>query len=279
MHVDITGLTGENAPTVMLSSGLGGSGAYWTPQIALLGERFRVVTYDHRGTGLSGGEASETGGIGAMAQDVLDIARRHGLSRFDFVGHALGGLIGMHLALHHPGLIRRLVLVNGWSAVDAHTERCFDVRIDLLKRAGVAAFVRAQPLFLYPASWMADNPERLAREEAHALAHFQGQTNLLRRVAALRSFNIDMHLHAITTPTLVIATQDDLLVPHARSLHLAQGLPDAQLALLPRGGHAVNVTQPELFNRLLTGFLAGASVTTTSARAEECQPMPDWRPA
>ncbi|MBB3810302.1 pyrimidine utilization protein D [Pseudochelatococcus contaminans] len=255
MHVDITGQTGENAPTVLLSSGLGGAGAYWTPQTEALGEHFRILTYDHRGTGLTGGEVPETGGIGAMADDVLGIARRHGLSQFDFVGHALGGLIGLHLALHHPDLVRRLVLINAWSAVDAHTERCFDVRIDLLKHAGVAAFVRAQPLFLYPAAWMADNPQRLSREEAHALAHFQGQTNLLRRIEALRAFDIDAQLHAITTPALVIATQDDLLVPHARSLHLAQGLPNARLALLPRGGHAVNVTQPDLFNRLLIDFL------------------------
>ncbi|MGI6245732.1 MAG: pyrimidine utilization protein D [Pseudochelatococcus sp.] len=261
MHVEITGLTGEDAPAVLLSSGLGGAGGYWAPQVEALGRAFRVVTYDHRGTGGTGGEVPEKGGIGAMADDVLDIARRLGLTRFDFVGHALGGLIGLHLALHHPGLIRRLVLVNAWSRTDPHTERCFDVRIALLQRAGVGAFVRAQPLFLYPASWMADNPQRLAREEAHALARFQGETNLLRRVAALRAFDIDAQLHAVATPTLVMATQDDLLVPYGRSLRLAEGLPDARLLLLARGGHAVNVTDAAPFNRHLLAFLIAPDTT------------------
>ena len=53
VHYDIHGASGEDAPTIILSSGLGGSGAYWTPQIEALSEHFRVVTYDTRGHGES----------------------------------------------------------------------------------------------------------------------------------------------------------------------------------------------------------------------------------
>ena len=256
LHYDVQGLADPNARTIILSSGLGGSGSYWAPQIAALAPHFRIVTYDHRGTGRSGGEASE-GGIAAMADDVLEIADALSLARFDFMGHALGGLIGLDIALRRPEAIASLVLINAWSRADPHSGRCFDVRIALLENAGVAAFVKAQPLFLYPAVWMSEHAARLAEDEAHGIAHFQGRDNILRRIAALRAFDIDAHLADIAAPTLVVATRDDLLVPYTRSLRLAEGLPHATLALADFGGHAVNVTEPAWFDRVVGEFLSG----------------------
>ncbi len=264
MHFDIHGRTGADAPTIILSSGLGGSGSYWAPQLAALGAHFRVITYDHRGCGGTGGAVPENGGIAAMADDVLEIVETLGLTRFDFMGHALGGLIGLELALRRPDLIGRLILVNAWSKADPHSGRCFDIRIELLEKSGVPAFVKAQPLFLYPAQWMADNAERMAADEAHGIAHFQGRDTILRRIAALRAFDVDDRLGQVQTPTLVVATKDDLLVPYSRSLRLAEGLANAELALSASGGHAVNVTEPDAFNQTVLGFLGG----TTLAAAE-----------
>lgn len=260
MHFDLHGRSDMQARTVILSSGLGGSGAYWAHQIAALAPHFRVVTYDHRGCGRTGGAVPETGGISAMADDVLAIADRLELESFDLVGHALGGLIGLDIALRAPQRLGRLVLINAWSKADAHSGRCFDVRIELLEKSGIPAFVKAQPLFLYPAVWMSENAERMAADEAHGVAHFQGKTNILRRIAALRAFDIDDRLADITTPTLVIATKDDLLVPWTRSRRLVEGLGQAELHVTDHGGHAVNVVEPGPFNARLLSFLDPSAV-------------------
>lgn len=258
MHFDLHGRQDADAPTIILSSGLGGSASYWASQLAALSDDYRIITYDHRGCGRTGGEVPADGGIAAMADDVLEIAEQLGLTRFDFVGHALGGLIGLDLALRKPGMIGKLVLINAWSKADPHSGRCFDVRIELLEKSGVPAFVKAQPLFLYPAVWMSENAERLEAEERHAIDHFQGRTNILRRIAALRVFDVDNRLQDIKTETLVIATRDDLLVPYTRSIRLAEGLSNSQLQLVDFGAHAVNVTAPDAFNAAILRFLRAA---------------------
>ncbi|UHS58962.1 pyrimidine utilization protein D [Agrobacterium vaccinii] len=255
IYFEVQGRDEADAQTILLSSGLGGSGSYWAPQMEMLQQHFRVVVYDHHGTGRTGGEVPQSGGIAAMADDVVEIAKTLNLETFHFMGHALGGLIGLDIALRKPGLIDRLVLVNAWSKADAHSGRCFDTRISLLENSGVEAFVKAQPLFLYPAQWMSDNAERLARDDAHGVSHFQGKDNVLRRIAALRAFDVDDRLADIENATLVIAAKDDLLVPYSRSLRLAEGLPNAQFVLFDEGAHAVNVTDATLFNTRLETFL------------------------
>ncbi|WP_416408939.1 pyrimidine utilization protein D [Agrobacterium rosae] len=255
IHFEVHGRQEPAVETIVLSSGLGGSSTYWAPQMDMLQKHFRVVVYDHCGTGRTGGEVPVNGGISAMADDVLELASQLSLEKFHFMGHALGGLIGLDIALRKPSLIDRLVLVNAWSKADAHSGRCFDARISLLENSGVEAFVKAQPLFLYPAVWMSDNAERLAKDDAHGVEHFQGRDNVLRRIAALRSFDVDGQLADINNYTLVVAAKDDLLVPYPRSVRLADGLPNAELVLFDEGAHAINITDVTGFNASLEKFL------------------------
>ncbi len=255
MHYEVHGRAANGNGAVLLSSGLGGTGAFWQPQLERLGDRHRVVTYDQRGTGQSAGPLPDPYSIGCMADDIIAVLDELGIGRCHFVGHALGGLVGLELALRRPARVASLVLVNAWARVDSHTERCFAVRKDLL-RIGPEAYVRAQPLFLYPAPWLSRNTQRLAREHEHAVAHFQGTDTLLKRIAALQAFDATDRLGEIGCPTLVAASRDDMLVPWTASEALAAGIPGARLWLVAEGGHGFTVTEPVAFNAALLAFLA-----------------------
>ena len=241
----------ESAPPVLFSAGLGGAGAYWAPQLPAVTGSFRAVLYDQRGTGNNPGPPNNS--IADMAEDCAAILARTGPAHF--VGHALGGLVGLEMAIRHPGLLRSLVVVNGWSRLDGHTARCFAVRRRLLDAGGPEAYVQAQPIFLYPSAWLSAHPGRVAQEEAHGLAHFQGRDTLLARLAALQAFDAAGRLAACPVPALVLAARDDVLVPYTCSETLAAGIPRATLVLLPGGGHACNVTEPASFNEVLSAFL------------------------
>ena len=242
---------------VILSAGLGGSGAFWAPQMAALTARFAVVLYDHRGTGRSARSLTAPHSIDAMADDIVTVMDAIGLASAHVVGHAAGGLAGLALALRYPDRLDRLVVVNGWSRPDPHVARCFATRLSLLNDSGPAAYVKAQPLFLYPANWVSRNATRLEADDTHHIAHFPTPDVMRARIAALLAFDIDARLGEIAAPALVSASADDMLVPVLCSERLAAGLPNATLQIVAWGGHAFTVTAADAFNASLVAFLGG----------------------
>jgi aminoacrylate hydrolase len=254
----------EAREVLILSPGLGGSANYWKPNLVAFAERFRVLLYDHRGTGRSDRTLPEHVTVEAMARDVIGLMDALGIAKAHLVGHAAGGMIGLALALIAPERIGRLVVVNGWATPDPYTERCFDVRLALLRDSGPEIYLRAQPIFLYTPDWISVHSERLDEEAKLHLADFPGAATIEKRVAALRAFDIGGELGRITAPVLVLAAADDALVPYHAARPLAEGLPNATHKLQLRGGHACNVTEPEEFHERVLPWLAGEELI------EEC---------
>jgi len=242
-----------DAEPLVLSPGLGGSAHYWQPNLAALAERFRVITYDHRGTGRSMRALPDPVTIGAMGKDVLALMDALSIARANFVGHALGGLIGLDVALR-VDRIDKVVIVNGWAQLDPHTERCFDVRLDILRSSGPAAYLRAQPLFLYPAAWISAHHAELTAEAQHQLGDFPPIENIERRIAALRDWQLWIDFTCLAD-VLVIGTADDMLVPAGASRSLAEQIIGSRYMEMPWGGHACNVTDPASFHAMLFKFL------------------------
>ena len=242
-----------DGPPLVLSSGLGGAGGYWAPNLAALSARFRVLTYDQRGTGGSARDLQDPLRVEDMADDLLRLLDALGLARVSLVGHALGAHIGFALAAAAPGRLERLVAVNAWAEMDPLTERAFDVRLALLRHAGPEAFFLAQPLFLYPGTWISEHDAELRAEAARQLAHHAGPDALERRIAALRAFRPD--LAGVTAPVLCLGAADDMLTPCTASGRLAAALPRGEAATLPWGGHACNVTDPDGFHAAVIPWL------------------------
>lgn len=255
MYYKVSGKNSPTAETLVLSSGLGGVHGFWQPQMVMLNEHFRVVVYDQHGTGGSHGEVPAGYRMEDMADELAGMLNVLQIDRCHLIGHALGGIIGLHLARRYPSLLQSLVVINGWAKLDSQTRRCFEVRQNLLLNSGVDAYVQAQPLFLYPADWLSENDRLLQEERQHQVAHFQGMENLLHRLQALMGSDLSNTLKEIVTPTLALSCTDDLLVPWHCSATLAEGLPNGIYQQMNYGGHAMSVTDSETFNPILLEWL------------------------
>ncbi len=247
----------EDGEPLILSPGLGGSAGYWTPNCAALAERYRVILYDHRGTGRSDRALPPRVTVDDFADDILSLMDGLGIERAHIVGHAAGGVAGLALAVKAPERLDRMVVVNGWAKADPHFLRCFEVRLNLLRHVGVEAFLRAQPIFLYPASWVSVRTAELDAELPHQIADFPGVATMEKRIAALAAFDMTGRLQGLDEKVLVLVADDDMLVPSYAGELLCGELGCAHLAVLPTGGHACNVTRPDRFNEPVLAWLSG----------------------
>lgn len=76
-----------------------------------LAKKYHVVLYDLKGHGLS--ETADSGyDLHSMSRDLLGILYELNLSKVHLIGYSYGGLIALHIALHHPKLIDKLVIIE-----------------------------------------------------------------------------------------------------------------------------------------------------------------------
>jgi aminoacrylate hydrolase len=247
----------ETGEPVILSAGLGGSATYWADNIPALAERFRVIAYDHRGTGRSDRHLPAVVSVEDFAEDMLLLMDALEIHRAHIVGHAAGAVAALALALAAPRRAWKLVLVNGWAKPDPHFLRCFEMRLALLRHVGPEAYLRAQPFFLYPADWISQNSANLDALLPGQLSHFPGKETMEKRIQALATFDILDRLHEIDQPVLLWNSIDDMLVPSGVSDLMYDRLPNPSQWLQQRGGHAFNITESDDFNQSLRAWLAG----------------------
>jgi len=244
---------GKGTP-IVLSAGMGGSGSFWSPQIAALARHHEVIIYDHVGTGRSARDGAATRSIAGMADDIVCVMDRAGIEAAHIVGHAIGGIVGIELAARRPQRLRSLVVVNGWGRADPFLKRCFEIRKQILNQSGPRAYVRAQPLFLYPPQWISSNIAHLEEEEERVLAQFPSVATLNQRIDMFLAFDAGQRLGRIDVPTLLAAARDDSLVPAYLTGQLAAAIPGARAHEVDWGAHAFSVVTPDVFNEMLLGF-------------------------
>src|SRR5277367_1924949 len=103
--------SGGNGAVVLFAHGLLYSCRMRDAQVQTLQSRYRCIGYDHRGQGQS---AVSEGGydMDSVAEDAAALIRALGVPPVHFVGHSMGGFVGMRLAARHPELLRSLVLID-----------------------------------------------------------------------------------------------------------------------------------------------------------------------
>jgi pimeloyl-ACP methyl ester carboxylesterase len=102
---------GSGPETIVFSHGLLMSGDMFREQVEALSDRYRCVSYDHRGQARSA--VTETGyDMDSLTADAAALISELGAAPCHFVGLSMGGFIGMRLAIHHRNLLRSLVLMD-----------------------------------------------------------------------------------------------------------------------------------------------------------------------
>jgi aminoacrylate hydrolase len=245
---------GRGEPLVFVS-GLGGTGRYWRPQVPAFSARFRVITYDHRGTGASD-RLQRTFSIDQMTSELVGLMDALGIGRAHVVGWSTGGAIGQTLAIEAPQRIARLVLCSTWTHCDSWVRRLFEARREVLRKGGAELYAAFFPLWVYPPDYVNASDAAIGEEVRQAIAGSPPAEVVMGRIDALLAFDRRAELPRIKTPTLVVASENDYVIPGYHAEALARAIPGARLAIITGGGHANTATRPNEFNRIVLEFLS-----------------------
>jgi aminoacrylate hydrolase len=245
---------GAGSP-VLLVPGLGGVGAYWTPNLEAFSRRHQTVIHDHRGTGQSS-RSEIRYSVEQMTSDLIAVMDHLGLAKVHLVGHSTGGAIGQTLAATHPERLASLVIYASWTKADPFFRRVFEARRALLTEAGTNAYIRSTAVFLYPDWWINQNITTLEDREAKLAPVFPSANIVASRIDAIVDFDRTHDLAQIGVPTLVICAKDDILTPPYFSRDLARAIPGAELVLLERGGHCASEVCSDAFNAAVLSFIS-----------------------
>ncbi|MEU8764648.1 alpha/beta fold hydrolase [Streptomyces sp. NPDC048659] len=258
----------EDAPVLVLGPSLGTTWHMWDRQIPELTREWRVVRFDLPGHG--GAPAQPAGSVAELGDRVLATLDELGVQRFGYAGCALGGAIGLDLALRAPHRVASLALVATSPRFGTADE--FRQRGVIVRTNGLEPMARAAPEQWFTPAFAAAQPAIV--DWAVQMVRTTDPGCYIAACEALAVFDVREALGRIGVPALVLVGADDQVTGPAEARTLVAGIADAPLAVVPGASHLAPVEQPAAVTELLVGHFAGLAQDTGSLNAPPLPPVP-----
>ena len=245
--------SGEGLPVVFIH-GFPLSRRMWTPQISALSGKYRVIALDLRGFGESD-KPSGPYSIKDFADDVSSLMLELNAAPSVVVGHSMGGYIAFQLIRRYSKQVQSLILTN--TRAEADTEEKRRNRLALMERIRKEGKDR----FLEESAARLLSPQNAEKADlVRQVRSFMEGCNEETLIATLKALaerpdNTDL-LKKIRVPTLIIAGDQDQIVPVESALFMARTIPQAAISLIKGTGHLSNFENPKEFNNAVDKFLS-----------------------
>jgi len=227
---------------VMLVHSAGGSSRLWEPLIPLLGEGVFPVAVDLPGHGATDGYVPDS--IKAVADFLAAFLSELGAERpVCYVGHSIGGLIGLQFALAYSALVERLVLVSTAARVQLHP--------DFLAQAISGQW----DLELLRQSFAPEVPEHVKELVLGEFQHTRCSADA-SDFMGVELVDLTEAISQLRVPTLILTGDDDVIISPRKSNILQRQIPGARLVKVPSAGHYLNVEKSSLLAEEIKHFLA-----------------------
>ena len=244
--------------TIVLINGLADDLQSWGFQIpALVDAGFRVLRYDNRGIGKSGRPPGPyTSKL--LAADAKALVDHLGFKNFHLMGVSMGGMISEEYAIAYPGDIKSVTLACTYGKADAFCQTMFAMWADLAEKVDVHFVMRDVALWAFTGPFFEERPGDAAEFAAAMATLDQGVPTYLAQLSAIQTHDATGRLGQIKAPTLVLAGEEDILIPVRLSKKLQQAIPGAKWKTVP-GGHACLWEAPDPFNAAFIDFVRSVS--------------------
>jgi 3-oxoadipate enol-lactonase len=250
IHYDLIG--SENEPVVCMTHALTSASGMWAEQVPpLLAAGFRVLRLDMRGHGGSDpGVGDYT--LSGLAGDIALVLDSLGSAHVHYIGLSMGGVLGQVFAFEHRD---RLVSAMWCDTMLTRpgTPEDWQQRVDAVSAANsVAPLADSVEGFLTDA-FKARNPRRY--KQIRDMIIGTTPAGFLGCVAAVRDFDFAAFLPSVRLPVLVVCGAADTDSPPEGNRRIASLVPGARYEEIADARHMPNVEKPDVFNRIMLGWL------------------------
>ncbi|SEG66078.1 Pimeloyl-ACP methyl ester carboxylesterase [Thermomonospora echinospora] len=266
LRVSTTGDPSLPALLFLHGSGPGVTGlSNWERLIGDLGDRYYCIAPDTLGFGDSDHPNPPPRGMAAFTE--LRIAATWamldelGVRKVSLVGNSYGGQMSIAMTLERPERIDKVILMGSGGMPGLQPLPGLAKLINFYDDPTEEAMAELLALFVHDPASFGDRLHEIA-----AIRVPRATREEVRR-SHLATFDFTAgprvgwgpeELAKIRQDTLVIAAREDQIVPVDSSLYLSRHIPNARLHIVPNCGHWSQIEYPELFARMVDGFVRGA---------------------
>ncbi|KYO49903.1 alpha/beta hydrolase [Tistrella mobilis] len=253
---------GRGEPVIFVHE-FAGDRRSWEPQMRRFARSHRVIAYDARGYPPSDvPEEPDAYGQEMAVDDIRAVMDGLGIDRAHLVGCSMGGFAVLHFGLTHPARALSITAIGAGYGAEPELRESFaancEATADRILADGLEAAGRSYMNSPGRRPFATKDPRGADEAFRVFLDHSPlGAALTLRRYQARRPslFALEDRFRTMTVPVLLIVGDTDTPAIRA-NLFLKETLPSAGLTVLPMTGHAANLEEPELVNRLLADFFA-----------------------
>jgi 3-oxoadipate enol-lactonase len=217
---------------------------------------FRLVFHDFINQ-LRSDKSKEVYTLTGHCEDIVSIMDELGIKSAHLIGTSYGGEVAMKMAIEFPQRVKTLSIIDSTSETDAlmvHQVRTWQMMAK--KLSGEDFFLGMLPS-VYGEKYLREYGETLKKRAVGfndlPKDYFDGLCSLIDTFVNDVDFTWD--LTKITSKTLVVCGQDDILKPVRYSRQMAQIIPDCEFVVLPECGHVAIYEAADTLNSCLLGFL------------------------
>ncbi|ADC65073.1 alpha/beta hydrolase fold protein [Ferroglobus placidus DSM 10642] len=239
---------GKGEPLILIH-GLGESLEGWTFQYSEFARKYRVVSLDLRGFGMS--DIPEKISVRDFAEDVKNLMDFLKIDAAHLLGLSMGGVVCFEFYKNYPERVKSLVLANTLHKLPEEAKPLFEERLKLLERGSmeeIAEFI-ANISFHQKRRELIDLVKTIIRKN--------DKEYYTKVTIEIGKINYEDLLPKIAVPTLVIVAEFDITTPPELGEQIAKLIPNSTLKVVKNAAHLAKMENPEEFNRFVLEFLEG----------------------
>ena len=272
-------MAGERSkPLLLLLHGVGGHAEAYSRNLGAHARYFWTVAIDMLGHGWTD-KPDIRYQVSDYGSHVLAVLKTLGRSRALLSGESLGGWVATWLAVHHPGVVDRLVLntAGGWTAHPAVMERLKMLSNQAAENPDWNRIKERLQWLMWDKTKVTDD----LIEARRAIYAQVGFARAMTQIMALQDMDFrrqnmitEAQYRSIKATTLVLWTSHDPTATPEEGAQIAHMIPDSRYIVMNQCGHWPQYEDPELFNRVHIQFLLGQDISGIPGVRSEAMSKP-----